>query len=110
MNTDEPMPQVKVSFVNVGFGDCTAVLDRNHNQALLMDCPPWGVEAALSALEGCRLDTVIVSHLDLDHYGGIADVVRRVGGCREFRMAPVVNLNTKSKIKIKAFAREIATF
>ena len=102
------VPQVKVSFVNVGFGDCTVVHDKENSQALVMDCPPWGVAAALGALEGCRLDTVIVSHLDLDHFGGIAELVRSAGGCRTFRMAPVVSLNVKSTIKVRAFVREIA--
>jgi competence protein ComEC len=110
MNVGESIRQMKISFVDVGFGDCTTVLDKNNNQALLLDCPPWGVEAALSALEGCDLDTVVVSHLDLDHYGGIAEVIRRIGGCREVRMAPVVSLNVTAKTKIRAFVREIAQY
>jgi competence protein ComEC len=107
MNKIRQPPDVQVSFIDVGFGDCTAVLDRENNQALVMDCPPWGVETALSTLEGFELDTVIVSHLDLDHFGGIAELLRRLGGCRVFRMAPVVSLDNAAKIKIKAFVREI---
>jgi competence protein ComEC len=103
------MSQMTVSFVDVGFGDCTAVLDKKNNRALVVDCPPWGVDAALGALEGCYLDTVIVSHLDLDHFGGIAELIARVGGCREIRMAPVVSLNVQAKIKVKAFVREVAS-
>src|ERR1700722_15895355 len=110
MNRVMPTPEVKVSFVNVGFGDCTTMLDKANNQALVMDCPPWGVEAALTALEGCRLDTVIVSHLDLDHYGGITQLMDRLGGCRVFRMAPVVSLNNEAKVKIRAFVREVASY
>jgi beta-lactamase superfamily II metal-dependent hydrolase len=110
VNHPAPTPEVKVSFVNVGFGDCTVLLDKADNQALVMDCPPWGVEAALSALEDCRLDTVIVSHLDLDHYGGITQLMDRVGGCRVFRMAPVASLNNEAKVKIKAFVREVASY
>jgi competence protein ComEC len=104
------MPCVTVSFVNVGFGDCTAILDKNSNRALVIDCPPWGVDAALGALDGCRLDTIVVSHLDLDHFGGVTDLISRAGGCRDIKMAPAVSLDSTAKIKIKAFAREVRSY
>lgn len=110
MSTSDIEPRVVVSFVNVGFGDCTTIVQRSSQRAMVIDCPPWGIEAALSTLEDIAIDTVFVTHLDLDHYGGIAELLERAGGCREIRMAPVVSLNAQGRIKIRAFVREIARF
>jgi competence protein ComEC len=69
MNT---MPVARVWFVDVGAGDCTLVVDVASGRALLVDCPSTRVADVQSLLntEGATLDTVIVTHWDLDHYGG----------------------------------------
>lgn len=65
-------PAVRVWFVDVGAGDCTVMLDVASRRALLVDCPTTHVDEvqALLSREGATLDTVIVTHWDLDHYGG----------------------------------------
>jgi beta-lactamase superfamily II metal-dependent hydrolase len=65
-------PAVRVWFVDVGEGDCTLMLDVASRRALLVDCPTTHVDEVQELLsrEGATLDTVIVTHWDLDHYGG----------------------------------------
>jgi beta-lactamase superfamily II metal-dependent hydrolase len=71
---DHPLPLVRVWFVDVGAGDCTLVLDMTTRRALLVDCPSNRVDKVYQVLdaEGASLDTVIVTHWDIDHYGGAA--------------------------------------
>jgi competence protein ComEC len=68
------IPLVRIWFVDVGQGDCTLVVDTQTRRALLIDCPSWHVERVRDLLrkENASLDTVIVTHWDLDHYGGAA--------------------------------------
>lgn len=62
----------RVWFLDVDKGDCTLLLDVGTRRAILVDCPSRHVEtvARLLALESAVLDTVIVTHWDIDHYGG----------------------------------------
>jgi competence protein ComEC len=65
-------PLARVWFINVGGGDCTLALDVATGRAVLVDCPSGYVQRVTRLLsqEGATLDTVIVTHWDLDHYGG----------------------------------------
>jgi competence protein ComEC len=65
-------PLARIWFMDVGSGDCTLVMDVATKRALLVDCPTWRVQEVqrLLSQEGIILDTVIVTHWDLDHYGG----------------------------------------
>src|SRR5689334_338722 len=81
MNTDEDRTQTPdgqlladVWFLNVGQGDCTFAIDHRTRSAILIDCPSGSVKALVGVAqrENAVLDTAIVTHWDLDHYGGIA--------------------------------------
>lgn len=74
MRTGNPQiaPLARVWFINVGAGDCTLAMDVATRRAVLVDCPTRYVKDVerLLSREGVTLDTVIVTHWDLDHYGG----------------------------------------
>lgn len=68
-----------VSTLDVGQG--LAVLVRDGGSAVLIDTgPPDGaVRRALSRVDAGRaLDAVVITHADLDHAGGLADLQRRI--------------------------------
>lgn len=72
--------QFKVIALNIGQGDSTLIQFRN-GQKMLVDCGPnAGVLARLGAklpFYDRSIDYVLVTHPDLDHYGGCVDVVKR---------------------------------
>jgi len=74
MSADSPDTNLlaRVWFIDVGAGDCTLVMDVATRRAVLVDCPDWSVGDVQRLLlqEEVVLDTVIVTHWDLDHYGG----------------------------------------
>jgi competence protein ComEC len=74
MNTSGPgaATVARIWFIDVGAGDCTLVIDESTKRAIVVDCPTWHVQQVKSLLaeEHAILDTVIVTHWDLDHYGG----------------------------------------
>lgn len=64
---------VEFHILDVGQGDCTLFIDRSLNLALIVDCPARMqavVTRALRDLGNPRVSGVIISHWDLDHYGG----------------------------------------
>ena len=68
----------QVWFLDVGQGDCTLAVDSRSKRGILLDCPS-GQNAVVQVLdllagERLKLSAVVVSHWDLDHYGGIARV------------------------------------
>lgn len=70
-----------VAFLDVGQGDAVYIKGPNGNQILYDAGPPSG--AVLRELGGIMpfwdrsIDIVVMSHPDLDHSGGIPDVLRR---------------------------------
>lgn len=77
-------PAAEVILIDVGQGD--AVLIRDRDSAVLFDGGGWrrgDVAArvtlpALARLGVRRLDRVVVSHPDVDHCGGLADLARYI--------------------------------
>ncbi|MER5338404.1 MBL fold metallo-hydrolase [Micromonospora sp. NPDC002717] len=72
---------VEVLFLNVGQGDSTLVVDYSTKEAILIDCPGGRehvVEQALSD-RGCKLAVALITHWDLDHFGGIIGVLDQCG-------------------------------
>jgi competence protein ComEC len=73
---------VEILFLDVGQGDATLAIDWSTAKALLIDCPPGRESVIEDAVEsrGVDLDTVIVSHWDMDHFGGIMPIIDSLGG------------------------------
>lgn len=81
--TQEP----RAVFLSVGQGDATVLIARDRS-AWLIDAGPRGfgdpprdagedvVIPALKALRVSRLEGIVVTHPDLDHWGGVASVAR----------------------------------
>ncbi|SNT19670.1 ComEC/Rec2 family competence protein [Actinacidiphila glaucinigra] len=69
-------PIAEVWFLDVGQGDCTIIIDPITNSALLIDCPAGRAEQIVefTRSRGISIHTVIATHWDVDHYGGIARV------------------------------------
>ena len=69
-----------VTFLNIGQGDAT-LINFDNGQKMLVDCGPnKSVLARLSkALPPWdrTIDYLLITHPDLDHYGGCVDVLRR---------------------------------
>lgn len=70
---------VEVVFLNVGQGDATLVVDHGSASALVIDCPAGQEHVVEDALDerSCRLSMAIITHWDLDHFGGILGVLDR---------------------------------
>lgn len=73
-------PEFSVTFFNIGQGDSALIKFRN-GQKMLVDCGPnkevlWKLGASLSFFDR-ELDYLVISHPDLDHYGGCAAVLER---------------------------------
>ena len=89
--------EIRVTQFDVGQG--LAVLVRTRSYALLYDTGPrwWeGGDAgerivlpALRALGVARLDTLLISHADLDHAGGAASIVSQVPVARVLSSEPL---------------------
>jgi competence protein ComEC len=69
-------PIAEVWFLDVGQGDCTIIIDPLSKSAILIDCPAGRAEQVVefTRSRGVGIHTVIVTHWDADHYGGIARV------------------------------------
>lgn len=77
----DPLPSVTV--LDVGQGLAVLVRDRGHS--VLIDAgPPDAAVLAALARAGHRgaLDVLVLTHDDIDHIGGAAEVVNRVGARR----------------------------
>jgi competence protein ComEC len=74
---------VTVTFLEVGQGDCTIVIDHESSLAMLIDCPRGAERIAVDEIQrhGAELDTALVTHSHLDHFGGVLDAVEALG-CR----------------------------
>ncbi len=79
-NTPQPESKVKIAFLDIGQGDASFVQWPDGTQ-MLIDCAID--DRILEALGRVMspfdhtLDYLVVSHPDLDHYGGCVDVMKR---------------------------------
>lgn len=75
-----PPPQFKVAFLNIGQGD-SALIILPGGAKILIDCgPDQKILRKLGeqfAFFDRQIDYLLVTHPDLDHYGGCIDVLRR---------------------------------
>ena len=74
---------LKIFFVDVGQGDGMLVetpdrrilIDGGPNQSLRRYLRGWQYSYVLKARQRVRIDTVLVSHFDQDHYGGLVPLL-----------------------------------
>jgi competence protein ComEC len=70
----------KISFLNIGQGDSSLIISKRGN-TILIDCGPNSkvidqVESKLGFWTK-KIDLLIITHGDKDHYGGCRDVIQR---------------------------------
>ena len=76
------MTELCVTFLDVGQGDATVVV-LPDGDGVLIDCPRGSASTIVDYLESANvasLGLVVITHSDLDHAGGIIDVIRAFSG------------------------------
>lgn len=80
----DPGTHLRIDMLDVGNGTCHIVRSGRH--ALLWDCAPMTAHAstpplrrAARALGVHETPTLVVTHPDIDHFGGLADAVEHLG-------------------------------
>jgi len=70
--------KIRVTFLDVGQGDCTLITLPDNVTAIVVDCPGGREKDALEYLETAQIRTlhIFASHTDLDHLGGIANLAQ----------------------------------
>jgi competence protein ComEC len=71
---------VEFHFLDVGQGECTVILDRSSSTALVLDCPAGQAQKVTDLLQKLgepTVDAVVITHWDLDHYGGALEVAAK---------------------------------
>jgi competence protein ComEC len=105
--------QVSVVFLDVGQGDCTLIVDSENREAIIVDCPPRRSRDAVACLRQvgvARLSLVLASHSDLDHFGGLYEVVSSISA-NDVRInldSIVTSGDRIEKIKLQAAQRAFA--
>lgn len=99
-----------VHFLDVGQAHATVAVDADS--AVVVDCPQRGVRPAselLAKLDPVRLD-VVVTHRDLDHCGGVHELLRRFGNSATklyMNAAMSVSPRPTDQPRVKAVLRSI---
>lgn len=67
-------------------GNATAMLVRTDDASLLWDCGSWRPDVGRTLIpEACRslgetsIDTIVITHANIDHFMGVLDAVRTLG-------------------------------
>lgn len=71
----------EIAVLDVGQGLCVVVADKRAKAAAVIDCPTGRSQATLDhlgLLEITTVEAVVMSHLDADHYGGLAGIIEQV--------------------------------
>jgi competence protein ComEC len=73
-------PQDQISFLNIGQGDSTLILSKRGDR-IVVDCGPNSkvidqLESKLGFWAN-RIDMIIITHGDTDHFGGCRDIIDR---------------------------------
>ena len=70
-----------IACVDVGQGDCTVAVDEDTGEGLLIDCRGGKHQQAVEELRHLGLTELreaIVSHTQLDHFGGVLDTLEQL--------------------------------
>ena len=85
-STDLPGEEITFRFISVGQGDTTLIITPEKN-AILIDAGPEGTgrELILPIIEELGVDLILIvaSHYDLDHIGGIPEILKGSDGIIE---------------------------
>ncbi len=82
--------KARVTFLDVGQGDCTLVVDFEAPAALVVDCPGTSLDDVVTLLDEAgvvRPDLVVITHSDMDHMVGVVELAR-IRGTAEVRYNP----------------------
>ena len=107
------MPELITTFLDVGQGDSTIAL-LPDNGAVLVDCPAGSAPIVLDYLERAQVTTlelVVVTHSDIDHAGGIIDVIRAFQGRTEaiaMLLDRVLTADPSADSKYRVMLQELA--
>src|SRR5438034_957035 len=74
--------KARVSFLDVGQGDCTIAIDLESRESVVLDCPAQALDELNSVMDKAdvvRPTVVVLSHSDTDHMAGAVTLVRTVG-------------------------------
>lgn len=109
-NTD---PAITVTFLDVGQGDSTVVALPDHG-GILIDCPGGSGVTVVDRLEYSAITTlnlVVISHSDIDHAGGVVDVVKSFSGTT-LKIAALIDRTLKADAqenkKFRLLLRDLA--
>lgn len=89
-------------FHDVGQGQCSTIVDEGGNEAIVIDCGYGSRRSVTSPLAGRNLRMVLVTHLDIDHFGDVMKIVR------DFE-PDVVRLNLDTSWKSDSEAPQLLT-
>lgn len=100
-------PIGRVWFVDVGQGHATLVMTADGT-TMVIDCPAQGCDAVSDILGGRRLTAVVVTHRDLDHSGGIPELIRRHGVTDLYmNLGYAVAPSGRQGVKVRTVLRDI---
>ncbi|WP_067728730.1 ComEC/Rec2 family competence protein [Oceanobacillus damuensis] len=78
---NDPLPEMQVHFIDVGQGD-SILIQTPQNRSILIDGgPPGSGKKILSYLEELgieKLDLLVATHPDIDHIGGLPEVLESI--------------------------------
>ena len=107
------MPESLATFLDVGQGDSTIVVLADGG-AVLVDCPAGSAQTVVDHLDraqGTSLELVVITHSDLDHAGGVIDVIKGFSGPTK-RIAALIDrpitTDLQANRKYRLLLRELA--
>ena len=60
------------SHIQAGKRNVSMIIDRH----IVLDCGPHTIESMLeSGIDPAKIDKILISHMHLDHYGGLAEIL-----------------------------------
>lgn len=104
-------PDVSISFLDVGQGDCTLVVAHSARESLLIDCHSAGREQVRALLDdaGVALTSAVITHFHLDHYGAVGALLNEYPGA-SVRFNPPASMpaDRDEMKKVRAVLRTLA--
>ena len=109
------MVEMLATFLDVGQGDSTVTVFPGGG-GMLVDCPAGSAPIVVDYLERAqitRLELVVITHSDLDHAGGVVDVIKGFQG-PTLRIAELIDRvrpsDQHANMKYRLMLRDLAQF